>query len=58
MIMLGKMVKESGAVSYDLIMEGLKKVVSAKHADKLRKNQPKEEPVAEEAETAAEETQE
>ena len=38
MIMLGKMVKESGAVSYDLIMEGLKKVVSAKHADKLEKN--------------------
>ena len=36
--MLGKMVKESGAVSYELIMDGLKKVVSAKHADKLEKN--------------------
>lgn len=38
MIMLGKMIKESAAVSFDIVMEGLKKVVSAKHADLLDKN--------------------
>lgn len=56
----------SGRVAFILKKNGVKlpkwykeptqKKVSAKHADKLRKNQPKEEPVVEEQ--AAEETQE
>jgi Pyruvate/2-oxoacid:ferredoxin oxidoreductase gamma subunit len=33
MILMGKVIKEGGAVSYDNLEEGLKKVVPAKHAD-------------------------
>ncbi len=33
MIMVGKMIKETGAVSYDGLEEGLSKVISAKRAD-------------------------
>ena len=35
MIMVGKVIKETGVVSYDGIKEALGKVVSAKHADLL-----------------------
>lgn len=38
MIMVGKMIKEAGIVSYDNIVDALKKVVSAKHADLLDVN--------------------
>jgi 2-oxoglutarate ferredoxin oxidoreductase subunit gamma len=38
MIMVGKMIKETGVVSYDGMIEALKKVVSAKHADLLDVN--------------------
>ncbi len=37
-IMIGKLIRESGAVSYDNIMDALKKVVSAKHANLLDVN--------------------
>ena len=33
MILMGKVIKEAGAVSYENLEEGLKKVVPAKHAD-------------------------
>ncbi|MBO7170873.1 MAG: 2-oxoacid:acceptor oxidoreductase family protein [Clostridia bacterium] len=35
MIMIGKLIKETGMVSYDGIKDALSKVVSAKHADLL-----------------------
>jgi 2-oxoglutarate ferredoxin oxidoreductase subunit gamma len=38
MIMVGKMIKEANIVSYDNIVDALKKVVSAKHADLLDVN--------------------
>jgi Pyruvate/2-oxoacid:ferredoxin oxidoreductase gamma subunit len=38
MIMLGKMIKETGIVSFDNACEAMKKVVSAKHADLLEAN--------------------
>ena len=38
MIMMGKFIKETGAVSYDNLDAALKKVVSAKHADMLEIN--------------------
>ena len=38
MIMLGKMIKETGIVSFESAAEAMKKVVSAKHADKLEAN--------------------
>lgn len=38
MIMLGKMIKETGIVSFDSAVEAMKKVVSAKHADLLEAN--------------------
>ncbi|MBQ6816335.1 MAG: 2-oxoacid:acceptor oxidoreductase family protein [Clostridia bacterium] len=38
MIMLGKMIKESGVVSIDNAVEAMKKVVSAKRADLLEAN--------------------
>ncbi len=37
-IMIGKVIRESGAVSYDNIVDALKKVVSAKHANLLDVN--------------------
>ena len=33
MVMLGKMIKETGVVAFDSVKEAMKKVVSAKHAD-------------------------
>ena len=33
MIMVGKLIKETGAVSYDNLEEALKKVVSSRHRD-------------------------
>lgn len=38
MILTGKLIKETGAVSYDNVKEALKKVVSAKHSDLLDAN--------------------
>ncbi len=38
MIMVGKMIKETSMISYEGISDGLKKVVSAKHADLLEVN--------------------
>lgn len=38
MIMVGKMIREAGIVSYENISDALKKVVSAKHADLLDVN--------------------
>lgn len=38
MIMVGKMIRETGVVSYDNIVDALKKVVSAKHANLLDVN--------------------
>ncbi len=38
MIMIGKMIKETSAVSFDNIEEAMKKVVSAKHAELLSVN--------------------
>ena len=38
MIMVGKMIRESGLVSYDGLRDALAKVVSAKHADLLEVN--------------------
>lgn len=38
MIMVGKMIRESGLVSYENLMDALKKVVSAKRADMLEIN--------------------
>ncbi|MBR3961810.1 MAG: 2-oxoacid:acceptor oxidoreductase family protein [Clostridia bacterium] len=38
MIMLGKMIKETGIVSFESAAGAMKKVVSAKHADKLEAN--------------------
>ena len=38
MIMLGKMIKETGIVAFDSAVEAMKKVVSAKHADLLEAN--------------------
>lgn len=38
MIMLGKMIKETGIVTFESAAEAMKKVVSAKHADKLEAN--------------------
>lgn len=38
MIIVGKMIKETGVVSYDGVVDALKKVVSAKHADLLDVN--------------------
>ena len=38
MIMVGKMIRESGLISYDGLREALGKVVSAKHADLLEVN--------------------
>ena len=38
MIMVGKMIKETGAVKYDNLEVGLKKVIPAKHADMLETN--------------------
>ena len=38
MIMMGKFIKEAGAVSYDNLEAALKKVVSAKRADMLEIN--------------------
>ena len=38
MIMVGKMIRESGLVSYEGLREALGKVVSAKHADLLEVN--------------------
>ena len=35
MIMMGKFIKEAGAVSHDNLEDALKKVVSAKRADML-----------------------
>lgn len=37
-IMIGKMIKETGVVTYENITDALKKVVSAKHADLLEVN--------------------
>ncbi len=38
MIMVGKMIRESGTITFDDMEEALKKVVSAKHADLLEVN--------------------
>lgn len=38
MIMVGKMIKETGVVNYEGVVDALKKVVSAKHADLLDVN--------------------
>lgn len=38
MIILGKMIKETGIVAFDSAVEAMKKVVSAKHADLLEAN--------------------
>ena len=38
MIIVGKMIRETGMVSYDNLEEAMKKVVSAKHADLLDAN--------------------
>ena len=38
MIMVGKIIRETGVVSYDNIVDALKKVVSAKHANLLDVN--------------------
>ena len=38
MILVGKMIRETGLVRYDDFEDGLKKVVSAKHADLLEAN--------------------
>ena len=38
MIMVGKMIRETGMVSFENIREALSKVVSAKHADLLEVN--------------------
>ena len=38
MIMLGKMIKETGVVTFDSAAEAMKKVVSAKHANLLEAN--------------------
>ena len=38
MIILGKMIKETGAVSFENLMAAMKKVVSAKHAELLEIN--------------------
>lgn len=38
MIIVGKMIKQTGIVSYDGMVEALKKIVSAKHADMLDYN--------------------
>ena len=38
MIMVGKLIKETGMVSYEGIRDALSKVVSAKHADLLEIN--------------------
>ena len=38
MVMIGKFIKESGAVSYENLDAALKKVVSARHADLLEIN--------------------
>ena len=38
MILVGKMIRESGALSFDGMREALSKVVSAKHADLLEVN--------------------
>ena len=38
MIMVGKMIRESGLVSYENLMDALKKVVSARRADMLEIN--------------------
>lgn len=38
MIILGKMVRETGAVSFDDLLSAMKKVVSAKHADLMEVN--------------------
>lgn len=53
-----RILKNEGVKLPKWVAEPLKKTAKAKNADKLRKNQPKEEPVAEEApaeETPAEE---
>ena len=38
MIILGKMIKETGAVSFENLIDAMKKVVSAKHAELLEVN--------------------
>ena len=38
MIILGKMIKETGAVSFENLIDAMKKVVSAKHAELLEIN--------------------
>ena len=38
MIMLGKMIKETGVVTFNAAAEAMKKVVSAKHANLLEAN--------------------
>lgn len=38
MIIVGKMIRETGMISYDNLEEAMKKVVSAKHADLLDAN--------------------
>jgi len=38
MIIVGKMIRETGMVSYDHLEDAMKKVVSAKHADLLQAN--------------------
>ena len=38
MILVGKMIRETGVVDYEQITEALKKVVSAKHPDMLEVN--------------------
>ena len=38
MIILGKMIKETGAVSFENLVDAMKKVVSAKHAELLEVN--------------------
>ena len=38
MVMIGKVIRETGAVSYDDLEAGLKKVVSARHADLMEIN--------------------
>jgi len=46
---VARVLKEQGIKLPDWVKEPVMKTKKAKHADKLRKNQPKEEPVAEEA---------
>jgi small subunit ribosomal protein S16 len=46
---VARVLKEQGIKLPNWVKEPVMKTKKAKHADKLRKNQPKEEPVAEEA---------